>query len=69
VVKETILKSGAGVVVDTEDVVAISTAIKDFYDQFEKRRLKSPDDNFVADYDRVKLTADLAKIFELLSPG
>ncbi|MFQ5797364.1 MAG: glycosyltransferase [Bacteroidota bacterium] len=69
VVKETILKSGAGVVVDAEDFVAMSAAIKDFYDQFEKRKLKSPDDNFVANYDRVRLTADLAKIFELLSHG
>ncbi len=63
--KATILEAG-GVTVPPRDVVAIKTALEEYLDLHEKRRLKGPRLDIVEKYDRLTLTGTLAKLFESL---
>lgn len=66
VAKTTILESGVGIAVEPDDVNGIADAILQFYRRFERKELKGPSDAFVERYNRLHLTAELAKEFELL---
>lgn len=66
-VKQTILESGAGVVVPPDDVHGISKAILEFFDQRRRANLPKPSEVVVERYNRVKLTEELATVFGFLS--
>lgn len=66
IAKMAIQDSGAGVVVDPYDVEAIASAIKDLYKRYEAGELRGPNEEFVEKFNRKRLTADLARTFELL---
>ncbi len=66
VAKTTIQDSGAGVVADPDNVDAIASAIKLLYKRFEAGTLVSPSEDYVEKFNRKRLTADLARTFELL---
>ncbi|MEK6570678.1 MAG: glycosyltransferase family 4 protein [Bacteroidota bacterium] len=66
VAKTTILDSGAGIVVEPDDVDAITSAIKTLYRQYESGTLVGPSEEYVEKFNRKRLTADLARTFELL---
>jgi glycosyltransferase involved in cell wall biosynthesis len=66
VAKATILESDAGVVVEPDDVNAIADAILHFYHLYQRKELRGPSDAFVEKYNRVHLTAELARELELL---
>lgn len=63
--KQTILEAG-GKVTAPNDIVGIKQAIREFHTQFERGELKSPPQEVVERYDRVKLTGKLVKVFESL---
>lgn len=66
VAKTTIEDSGAGIVVEPDDVDAIASAIKTLYKRYESGTLAGPSEDIVEKFSRKRLTADLAKAFELL---
>lgn len=66
IAKTAIQDSGAGVVADPYDVEAIASAIKNLYKRYEAGALRGPNEEFVEKFDRKRLTADLARTFELL---
>lgn len=66
VAKTTIEDSGAGIVVEPDNVDAIASAIKALYKRYESGTLAGPSEDFVEKFSRKRLTADLAKTFELL---
>ncbi len=66
VARNTIEDSGAGIIVDPMDIDAIASAIKTLYERYESGTLKGPKEEYVEKFDRKRLTADLARIFELL---
>jgi hypothetical protein len=53
-------------VVDPYDVEGIAAAIKTLYRKYESGTLVGPDADYVEKFNRKRLTADLARIFELL---
>jgi glycosyltransferase involved in cell wall biosynthesis len=63
--KAAILEAG-GKVVAPDDVEGIKRAIEEYFNLFEKKALKGPGADVVEKYNRVALTANLAKIFESL---
>ncbi|MFI5251141.1 MAG: glycosyltransferase family 4 protein [Bacteroidota bacterium] len=65
-IKQTVLETGAGVVVDPTHVEAISNAILQLYDQFKKKQLPSTTEEIVQKYNRVALTNELSKIMGFL---
>lgn len=64
IAKATLLESESGIVVDPNDVKRIEEAIKTLYDQYKSHRLQNPSEEFVEKYNRIALTAQLAKVFE-----
>jgi glycosyltransferase involved in cell wall biosynthesis len=66
VAKTTIEDSGAGIVVDPYDVEGIAAAIKTLHGKYESGTLIGPDADYVDKFNRKRLTADLARTFELL---
>jgi glycosyltransferase involved in cell wall biosynthesis len=67
VAKTTIEDSGAGIVVEPDDVQGIATAIKTLYRKHESGSLVGPAQDYVEKFNRKRLTADLARTFELLA--
>jgi glycosyltransferase involved in cell wall biosynthesis len=65
VAKTTIEDSGAGIVVEPDDVEGIATAIKTLYRKYESGTLAGPAADYAEKFDRKQLTADLARTFEL----
>ncbi|MER3522628.1 MAG: glycosyl transferase family 1 [Ignavibacteria bacterium] len=63
--KQTILEAG-GIVTQPRDVVGIKRALEEFYRRYEAGTLQGPHPEVVAKYDRIKLTAELVKVFEAL---
>lgn len=63
--KQTILEAG-GIVTEPHDVVGIKRALEEFYRRYEAGTLQGPRPDVVAKYDRIKLTAELVKVFEAL---
>jgi glycosyltransferase involved in cell wall biosynthesis len=66
VAKTTIEDSGAGIVVEPDDVKGIAAAIRTLYQRYESRTLVGPNEEYVEKFNRKRLTADLARTFELL---
>jgi len=66
VAKTTIEDSGAGIVVEPDDVNGIAAAIKTLYRKYEAGTLVGPAADYVEKFNRKRLTADLARTFELL---
>ena len=66
-IRQTIEEVGAGVVVAPDDTCGITSAILQFFDQFQRRQLPRPSEEIVIKYDRVELTSELAKIFGFLA--
>jgi glycosyltransferase involved in cell wall biosynthesis len=66
IAKNTILESKAGVVTDPYNVDEIAKAILELYYKWKGGTLPEPNEDFVNKYNRINLTSDLSKIFELL---
>ncbi|MFZ1082732.1 MAG: glycosyltransferase family 4 protein [Candidatus Kryptoniota bacterium] len=64
IAKTTILESGAGNVLNPDDVDGIKKAIIEYYELWEKNHLPEIPYEFSQDYDRVKLTGELAREFQ-----
>jgi glycosyltransferase involved in cell wall biosynthesis len=67
VARTAIEESGAGIVVEPDDIDGIARAIKSFYKRFESGAIPSPSSEYVERFNRKRLTADLARTFELLA--
>jgi glycosyltransferase involved in cell wall biosynthesis len=61
IAKATILESGAGKVVNPDDVPGIKKAILEYYELWEKRLLPEIPFEFAQEFDRVRLTGELAR--------
>jgi glycosyltransferase involved in cell wall biosynthesis len=66
-IKQTVLEAEAGTVISPDDVHGISRALVDFYDRFKRGTLPRAREDIVEKYNRVNLTAELARIFGFLS--
>jgi glycosyltransferase involved in cell wall biosynthesis len=66
VAKMTIEDSGAGIVVAPDDIAGIASAVKSLYEKYESHTLIGPSEDYVEKFNRKRLTADLARTFELL---
>jgi glycosyltransferase involved in cell wall biosynthesis len=66
IARTTIEDSGAGMVVEPDDVDGIAAAIKTLYRKYEAGTLVGPAADYVEKFNRKRLTADLARTFELL---
>jgi len=66
VAKNTILESKSGFVVDPYDVNGIAKILLDLFYRWKGGTLPQPSDDFVNKYNRINLTSDLSKVFELL---
>ncbi len=65
IAKTTILESGAGTVLNPDDVAGIKKAIIEYYELWEKNQLPEIPTEFAQNYDRVKLTGELARELQL----
>ncbi len=61
VARSTILESGAGTVVNPDDVAGIKAAMADYIRLWEGNNLPEIDAEFARNYDRLKLAGDLAR--------
>ncbi len=68
VTSDLIKKHNAGIVVLPQDVTAIRKAVEDFYQQYSTNRLSSADSSVYSQYDRRKITGELASLFTLCLP-
>jgi glycosyltransferase involved in cell wall biosynthesis len=66
VAKNTILESKSGFVVDPYDVNGIAKILLDLFYRWKGGTLPQPSDDFVNKYNRINLTGDLSRVFELL---
>ncbi len=66
IAKNTILESKSGFVVNPYDVNGIAKILLDLFYRWKGGTLPQPDDDFVNKYNRINLTCDLSKVFELL---
>lgn len=66
VAKNTILESKSGFVVDPYDVNGITKILLDLFYRWKGGTLPQPSDDFVNKYNRINLTSDLSRVFELL---
>jgi glycosyltransferase involved in cell wall biosynthesis len=66
VAKTTIEDSGGGIVVEPDDVEGIARAIITLYEKYQSGTLVGPAEDYVEQFNRKRLTADLARTFELL---
>ncbi|HEY9188728.1 MAG TPA: glycosyltransferase family 4 protein [Ignavibacteria bacterium] len=66
VAKNTILESKSGFVVDPYDVNGIAKILLDLFYRWKGGILPQPSDDFVNKYNRINLTSDLSRVFELL---
>ncbi len=66
-IKQTILEFEGNVVLPPEDVNDTASAIKQFYEKFEKNEIQKFDENLVQSYNRINLTNNLANIFGFLT--
>lgn len=66
IAKNTILESKSGFVVNPYDVNGIAKLLLDLFYRWKGGTLPQPDDDFVNKYNRINLTCDLSKVFELL---
>lgn len=62
-VEQVVKETGAGIVVDPEDVDEIANALLQYFEKFRRRELHPVPGPAVEKYDRTKLTGELAKIF------
>lgn len=67
VAKSTILDSEGGMVVEPNDPDGIARAIVELYRRYKNKDLQPPGKDFVDRFDRRTITADLAKLFELVT--
>jgi glycosyltransferase involved in cell wall biosynthesis len=65
IAKATILESGAGKVLNPDDVAGMKKAIIEYYELWEKNQLPEIPIEFAQNYDRVKLTGELARELQL----
>jgi len=61
IAKSTIMESGAGKVVNPDDVPAIKRAIAEYYNLWQRNALPEISIDFARTYDRVELTGELAR--------
>ncbi|HEY9166356.1 MAG TPA: glycosyltransferase family 4 protein [Candidatus Kryptonia bacterium] len=61
IARNAILESGAGRAFNPDDVSGLKTALSDFYDLWERDTLPEIPMSFAQEYNRVKLTGDLAR--------
>lgn len=66
VAKNTILESKAGFVVSPYNIEEIEKTLFDLYYRWKSGTLPRPNEEFVNKYNRINLTGDLSKVFELL---
>ena len=66
VARESLKDYGAVTLTGPDDSGAISKAIEEFYEQYEKNNLPVPDENMILKYDRKKLACELASQFDLV---
>jgi glycosyltransferase involved in cell wall biosynthesis len=64
--KQIIKESGAAICVPLKDIAAHEQAILDQFNRFEHKKLERVPETFAAKFNRLTLTAELAKQFELL---
>jgi glycosyltransferase involved in cell wall biosynthesis len=64
--KQLIKESGAALCIPLKDVKAHEEAILEQFDRFEHKKLERVQESFAAKFNRLTLTAELAKQFELL---
>jgi glycosyltransferase involved in cell wall biosynthesis len=64
--KQVIQESGAAICVPLKDVAAHERAILEQFKRFEQKKLERVQESFATKFDRLTLTAELAKQFELL---
>lgn len=63
-------RAGLGVVVHPHDIQGITTALRDLYRQWQQTHWRiTPNHDFIDTFDRVRLTARLAQIFDRVSGG
>jgi len=65
-IAQVVRASGNGVVTPPDDVESIATALEDYYQRYRKGLLKPTPSTFVEQYDRRKLTQQLAEVMDLL---
>ena len=67
-IRDLIKKSGCGILVDHNDTQKIKKEILNCYNRFKEGRLKAePNRDFIAQFERKRLTHQLATIFDELS--
>ncbi len=64
--KQVIKESGAAICIPLKDVTAHESAILEQFKRFEQKKLERVQESFAAKFNRLTLTAELAKQFELL---
>ncbi|MCI0706368.1 MAG: glycosyltransferase family 4 protein [Ignavibacteriae bacterium] len=64
--KEVVEASQASVSVPLDDAAAHAKALSDFYQQYERKKLKQVPKEYADRFNRVELTGELAKMFESL---
>ncbi len=64
--KQIIIESGAAICVPLKDVIAHENAIFEQFKRFEQKKLECVKESFAAKFNRLTLTSELAKQFELL---
>jgi glycosyltransferase involved in cell wall biosynthesis len=64
--KQVIKESGAAICVPLKDIAAHEHAILEQFKRFEQKKLERVQESFAAKFNRLTLTAELAKQFELL---
>ena len=64
--KQVIKESGAAICVPLKDVTAHENAILEQFKRFEQKKLEHVQESFAVKFNRLTLTAELAKQFELL---
>lgn len=68
-IKQAILEIDGNVALPTQDIDETASAIKHFYDRFEKGEKQSDSTEIVERYNRITLTNELSNIFGFLTEG
>lgn len=67
IVRRTALESKASICTEPKDRKAIEKAIKDYYYLWKSQKLPKPNEDFISQFDRGKITAELARELALIA--
>jgi glycosyltransferase involved in cell wall biosynthesis len=67
IIRRTALESKASIATEPKDKKAIEKAIMEYYHLWKSQKLPSPDEAFISQFDRSKITAELARELALIA--